>query len=230
MANFLWPEQIPPSAPSWSQATRQGLLAVGTVAPHRTRTRPSLPSFLHKNGPGSSGTLPTSGLLELVLHHRPDDTSWRLPNLLTKRWGAPRRYTGSRQTNLPPWSGRAGAPGEDQFRPTLPHPRRIRRFYHPVTTIGMKFNISPKIRQLFTRVRDPIFVFNPSISHFIPHFSCSLPDNIYTIFPWKALLWQNSAERKKEWKKGRKKKYCCTIPFISFARFRFLVSNDSAYI
>ena len=96
-----------------------------TIAPQRTRKRPLLPSFFHKNGPGGSGFLPTPAPLQLVLHHCPDDYSGRLSNLLTKRWRAPRRYTGSRQTNLPPWSGRAGSPGEGQSRPNLQRPRRL---------------------------------------------------------------------------------------------------------
>ena len=69
------PERTPPSAVSRGRATRRRLPAVRTKAPHRTRTRPSFPSFLRNFGPGSSGTLATPGPLALALHHRPGETS-----------------------------------------------------------------------------------------------------------------------------------------------------------
>ena len=75
MAKFPLPERTPPSAPSRGRDTRQGLPAVRTRAPRRTRTRPSLPSFLRTIGPGSSETLPTPGPFALALHYRPGETS-----------------------------------------------------------------------------------------------------------------------------------------------------------
>ena len=161
-----------------------------------------------------------------MLRHHPGDTSWRLSNHLTKRWRAPRRFTRSRQTKLPPWSGRAGAPGGSQYRPTLPPRRRLHGVLPSFKKTGRNKGITPKaLRQQNNKHYLPdypnsILVFIPSIYHFIVNFSYSLPANIITIFPRKALLWQSTAERKKEWKKERKKKYCCTIPFISFAQFR----------
>ena len=88
------------------------------------------------------------------------------------------------------------------------------------TTIGRKPNKSPKSRPLFTRLLHSIFVFNLSIYRFILNVSYSLPENSFAILLRKALLRQSTAERKKERKGERKIKYCCTLPFIKFARFR----------
>ena len=217
------PERTP-SAPWRDRATRRRLSAIRTIAPRQTRTRPSLPSFLRNMGPGSSGTLPTLGPLELLLHRHPGETSWRPSHLPTRKKRAPRSYTRSRRTNFPPWSERAGAPGEGQCRPTIPTPRRLQGVLPSCnnnwngTIIRMKPNKSPKNRPLFTEILNPIFVFNPSIYNFILNFISSLLRNTFAIFPRKALLWQSTAERKKEWKE-KKIKYSSTIPFISFARF-----------
>ena len=96
------------------------------------------------------------------------------------------------------------SPGEGQYRPTLPPPRQLQVDLPPCnnnrngTTIGMKPKNSPKTRSLFGRFLHPIFVFNPSIYHFILNISSSLPENIFAIFPQKALLRQGTAEWKKE--------------------------------
>ena len=107
------------------EAEPRGEMLLRAITPHWTRTRPSLPCFLLETGLGDSGILPTPGLLELVLHHRPDGTSKRLSNPQVKGWLAHRRCTLSHQTSLPPLRGRAGASGADQSRPTLPPPRRL---------------------------------------------------------------------------------------------------------
>ena len=125
MANYPLPERTPTSASSRRRATRRGLPKIRTKAPRRTRTRPSLPSFLRNIGPGSSGNLPLPGPDELVLHRHPDETSWKPSKLPTGKWRAPWNYRRSRRTNFPPWSGRAGAPGEGQSRLNLPPPRRL---------------------------------------------------------------------------------------------------------
>ena len=89
----------------------------------------------------------------------------------------------------------------------------------------MKPKKPPKIRPLFTRILHPIFVFTLPIYHFILNFSYSLPENIFANFPRKALLCLVTAERKKERKEERKIKCCCTIPFISLARFRLQLNR-----
>ena len=181
---------------------------IRTKAPRRTRTRPSLPSFLRNIGPGSSGTLPTLGPLRLVLHHHPGETSWRPSNLPTRKWRAPRKYTGSRRTILPPWSGRAGAPGEDQSRPTLPPPRRLEgappscNNNRNGTTIGKKPNKFPKIRPIFTRILHPNFVFNLSIYHFIITSVIPHPKTFSLFFPEGPAVTRHS--RTEERMKGRK--------------------------
>ena len=145
------------------------------------------------------------------------------------RAGSPNIYIGSSRRILPPWSGRAGAPGEGQSCPTQPFPRQLQGVMEDLpscnnnwngTTIGRKPNKSPKSSPLFTRPLHSIFVFNLSIYRFILNVSYSLPENIFAILPRKALLRQSTAERKKERKGERKINYCCTIPFIKFARFR----------
>ena len=122
--------------------------------------------------------------------------------------------------SLLPWRGRVGAPGECQSRPTLPSPRRLQGFFHPVTTIAVKPNLSQENQTTNYPISSPVLVFNPSNNHFILNSSCFLPENNFTTFPRKVLLWQSTAERKNERKKESRIKYCFTIPFISFARFR----------
>ena len=182
------------------RGTRRGLLGVRTIAPHRTRTRPLLLSFFHKNGPRSSGTLPTPGPLDLVHQHCLDDISRGLCNLLTKTWQAPRRCTRSRQTNLPPWSGRAGAPGEGQSCPTLPPAQRLEGVLPtPQRLEGVLLSCNNKgntkwnnIKGTYTTKKTSVYPnlvpFNPSFSHSILDLIYSLPDKHFTIFPRKALL------------------------------------------
>ena len=208
MAKYPLPERTPPSVPPRGRATRRGSPAILTIAPRQTRTRPLLPSLLRNIGPGSSRTLPTPGPLELVLHRHPGETSRRPSNLPTSKWRAPRKYIGSRQTNLPPWSGRAGAPGEGQSHPTLQPPRQLQTVVQSCnnrngTTIGMKPNKSPKIRPLFTRSLHSNFVFNQSLYHFILNCSYSLPAKKIRYFsPEGPAVTMHS--RREERTKGRK--------------------------
>ena len=170
--------------------------------------------------------MPTPGPLELVLHRHPGETSRKPSNLPARKWRAPQKYIWSRRTSLPPWSGRVGAPGEGQSRPTQPPPRRLQGVMGDLpprnnkwigTTIGMKPNKTPKIRPLFTRTLHSTFVFNPSFYHFIINFSYSLPEH-FCFFPGRPCC--DKAQQNGR-KKGRKEeKNCCTIPFIKFARFR----------
>ena len=135
--------------------------------------------------------------------------------------------------SLPPWSGRVGAPGEGQSRPTQPRPRRLQGAMGDLPscnnklecntisngpTIGMKHKKSPG-NQIFS----PTSTFNFGLQPIILPFHSQLqlfPTQHFRYFSPEgpAVTWHSRTE---EGLRKRKKKieYCCMIPFISLARF-----------
>ena len=183
--------------------------AIRTIAPCRTRTRPSLPGFLHNFGPGRSGTLSAPGPVELVLHRHPDGTSWRPSNLPTRKWRAPWNYTRSRRTNLPPWSGRAGAPGEGQSRLTLPPPRQLTGDMPSYNNKGNnKRNHTQKhlYGKNYISVYTTPVLFNSSFFHFLCDLFLPDPTKIQNSLFFPGRLCCDTAQqngRRNERKKGR---------------------------
>ena len=115
-----------------------------------------------------------------------------------------------------------GAPGEGQSRPTQPPPRRLQLVMADLPSCDNNWNETQQIPK-----KQPTFYPNSTFNFclqpiILPIYSQLqlFPTRKVLPFHRKALLRQSTAERKKERKGERKIKYCCMIPFISFARFR----------
>ena len=138
MANYPLPEQTPASAPPRGRATGRGLPAIRTIAPRWTRTRPWLSSFLHNIGPGSSWTLPGTGLLSwcfIVTLVKPYEGP---PTFQLENGGLPESIQGAAERKF-----RRGVE-ERELRervnsiPPYHLHNDFKGFCHPVTTIGME--------------------------------------------------------------------------------------------
>ena len=93
----------------------------------------------------------------------------------------------------------------------------FRGFCHPVITIEVKPNISPKVRPNFTRTLHPTVVFIFSLQSQLQLFPTRKQFHCFSLEGPAVTRHSRTKERMKERKKIS---YCCTIPFIRFALFR----------